>query len=84
MTYRVRFLRTALRELSRLAPRARSRIGEKAYSLGDNPRQRGAKKLMGREEYSLRVGDYRILYTIDDRNGVVEIRAVRHRREAYR
>ena len=84
MTYRVRILRSAGRELSRLSPRVRDRIGERVYSLGDNPRQRGAKKLTGREEYSLRVGDYRILYTIDDRDSEVAIRAIRHRREAYR
>ena len=84
MTYQVRFSRSARRELSRLSSTERARIGEKAYSLGDHPRQRGAKKLTGREEYSLRVGDYRILYIIDDRDSVVAIRAVWHRREAYR
>ena len=77
-------MRSARRELSRLTSRERARIGGKAYSLGDNPRQRGAKKLTGLEEYSLRVGDYRILYTIDDRDSEVAIRAIRHRREAYR
>ena len=40
--------------------------------------------MKGREEYSVRVGVYRILFTIDDWHGVVEIRAIRHRREAYR
>ena len=43
------------------------------------------QKLRGRaEEYRLRVGDYRVLYVVDDATQVVEVIAIRHRREAYR
>ncbi|TLY24515.1 MAG: hypothetical protein E6K63_14850 [Nitrospirae bacterium] len=42
------------------------------------------KKLSNREEYRLRVGQYRILYTIDDEEKVIEIVAIGHRREVYR
>lgn len=60
------------------------RISRKILLLEDNPRPRGAKKLSGREEYRLRAGDYRVLYTIDDKWHMVTVFAVGHRREVYR
>ncbi len=60
-----------------------TRITSKIISLEDNPRPRGAKKLSGREEYRLRVGEYRVLYTIDDKGRIVTVFAVGHRREIY-
>ncbi|MEK7282051.1 MAG: type II toxin-antitoxin system RelE/ParE family toxin [Chloroflexota bacterium] len=70
--------------MDKLPPPVHTRISRKILSLENNPRPRGTKKLSGREEYRLRVGDYRVLYTIDDRNTVVIIFAVGHRREVYR
>jgi len=61
-----------------------TRISRGILVLEDNPRPRGTKKLSGREEYRLRVGDYRVLYTIDDKGCVVTVFAVGHRREVYR
>jgi mRNA interferase RelE/StbE len=52
-------------------------------ALEDNPRPAGAKKLHGEDSYRLRVGDYRVLYTIDDQSRVVTVYAVGHRREVY-
>ena len=60
------------------------RIIRRILSLEDNPRPRGTKKLSGREEYRLRVGDYRVLYTVDDEDGAVLVIAVGHRGEVYR
>ncbi|MBN1345940.1 MAG: type II toxin-antitoxin system RelE/ParE family toxin [Phycisphaerae bacterium] len=53
-------------------------------NLETNPRPRGSKRLRGGDEYRLRVGSYRILYTVDDSGQVVEIIAVGHRRDVYR
>jgi len=69
--------------MDRLPAAVHKRISRRILTLEDNPRFRGAKKLSGREEYRLRIGDYRVLYTIDDKNGVVIIFAVGHRREIY-
>jgi len=53
--------------------------------LEQNPRPHGCTKLEGSEdEYRVRVGDYRILYVIDDKAKLVTVARVRHRREAYR
>jgi len=60
------------------------RISRRILLLEDNPRPTGARKLGDRDEYRLRVGDYRILYSIDDKGHIVTVFAVGHRREVYR
>lgn len=84
MRYEVLILKSAEREMDRLPPATHTRISKRILSLEDNPRPRGTKKLSGREEYRLRVGDYRVLYAIDDTDSIVTIFAVGHRREVYR
>lgn len=84
MSYEVHISPSAEKEMDRLSTVIYARLDARISSLEDNPHPRGAKKLSGREEYRLRVGDYRILYVIDNRNHVVTIVSVGHRREAYR
>jgi len=81
--YEVRILRAAEKEMDELPRAVHARISRRILLLEDNPRPRGAKKLSGREEYRLRAGDYRVLYTIDDKGRVVTVFAVGHRREVY-
>ncbi|MDZ4230842.1 MAG: type II toxin-antitoxin system RelE/ParE family toxin [Dehalococcoidales bacterium] len=83
MSYQVNIVPSAEKEMSRLSGVVHNRISQRILSLKDNPRPRGVRKLSGREECRLRVGDYRILYVIDDRNNTVTIIAVGHRREVY-
>lgn len=83
MRYEVHLIRSAEKDLDRLPLTVHNRLRIKILSLEENPRPRGIKKLSGREEYRLRVGDYRILYIIDDRKYIVIIVAVGHRREVY-
>jgi mRNA interferase RelE/StbE len=82
--YEVRVVHVAEKEMDKLPSAIHTRISNKILSLEDNPRPRGVKQLSGREQYRLRVGDYRVLYTVDDKNSVVVIFAVGHRREVYR
>ncbi len=83
MSYQVRILRSAEKEMDRLPVTVHARLSKRILSLEENPHPRGVKKLSGREEYRLRVGDYRILYVIDHGNHTVTIVAVGHRREVY-
>jgi mRNA interferase RelE/StbE len=54
-------------------------------ALEKDPRPVGVKKLAGAEYgYRVRAGDYRILYTIDDKRKIVTVFRIRHRREVYR
>ena len=59
-------------------------LNEKIKSLAEQPRQHKTEKLTGVEGYRLRVGNYRVLYDIDDRNKTITIHRVQHRKEAYR
>jgi mRNA interferase RelE/StbE len=52
--------------------------------LSANPRPPGAVKLAGRDDFRIRVGDYRIVYAIDDEKYLVIVARVAHRREVYR
>ena len=63
----------------------RPRIVDAIQTLATDPRPSACKKLAGREAaYRLRVGDYRIVYTVNDREIIVEIIKIGHRREVYR
>ena len=61
------------------------RLVEKACTLADNPRPPGAVKLVGASGlWRVRVGDYRVVYLVDDQNRTIDVRIVAHRREVYR
>ena len=84
MSYQVVLKRSAEKDLDALQGTLFQRIRRKLIALEDNPRPIGVQKLHGHESYRLRVGDYRILYLIDDSAKRVDIISVAHRREAYR
>ena len=84
MKYRVEIKRSAEKELDALRGHFFDRIRDKILSLEEIPRPFGVQKLHGRDAHRVRVGDYRILYTVDDDAKLVEIASVLHRREAYR
>ncbi len=82
--YTIRVKRSAEKELDRLSARTFERIAQAILRLEHDPRPPGSQKLRGAQEYRFRVGKYRILYAIDDRERVVEVIAVGHRRDVYR
>lgn len=62
----------------------RQRILERIRHLAEDPRPHGAQKLSGQESYRVRQGRYRIVYTIADRELVVQVIKVSHRKDVYR
>ena len=53
--------------------------------LATNPRPAGCRKLEGAEDlWRIRIGDYRVIYSVDDARRIVDVSAVRHRSDAYR
>ncbi len=85
MPYRVTLKRVADRDLDRLTRETASQVAQTLRALAIDPRPPGTVKLRGsRNHYRLRVGDYRILYEVDDAARTVTIARVRHRREVYR
>jgi mRNA interferase RelE/StbE len=85
LSYQVLIERRALKELSKLPPTIIGRINAAMDGLRSQPRPHNAKKLAGsRDQWRVRVGDYRVLYEINDRIREVHVFAVGHRREIYR
>lgn len=84
MTYQVIISRRAAKNLSKLGQYDRNSVEKILIALSINPRPRNAKKLVNSERYRVRVGDYRILYTIDDGVLIINVVDVVHRRNAYR
>jgi len=83
--YEILFARSARKELESLAVRTAARILSRIEALAAQPRPRGIRKLEGEENlWRLRVGNYRVIYSILDRQRLVDIIAVRHRKDAYR
>jgi mRNA interferase RelE/StbE len=82
--YKVSFSRAARKELEALPSSLVNRIFPKIEALASNPRPNGVKKLEGEDNmWRIRIGDYRILYTISDSKKEVDIAAVVHRGKAY-
>ena len=85
MPYVVRLKPRAERDLDRLPIQVARRIWQRLLALEANPRPPGCVKLVGEEDaYRIRVGDYRVVYLIDDRGPLVEIVRIAHRLEVYR
>lgn len=84
MSYRLIIEHKAKKEASKIPYNFRSKIDKAILSLGENPRPYGSKKLTDKEGYRIRVGDYRILYTIDDKAKVVVIYRIKIRGEVYK
>jgi mRNA interferase RelE/StbE len=68
----------------RLSASLFDRIAEAVLRLETDPRPNGSRKLRGTDGYRIRVGTYRVLYTVNDDTRIVEVIAVGHRRDVYR
>jgi len=84
MRYSLHILRRAQKELAGLPPRDYERACDAIRALADEPRPHGCSKLIGREGWRIRTGDYRVVYEIDDEEQSVTIVHVGHRRDVYR
>jgi mRNA interferase RelE/StbE len=82
--YTITFARSARKELERFDGHVINRICPKIEALAKGPRPIGCHKLEGEKNlWRIRVGDCRVIYTIDDGEQRVDIVAVRHRSKAY-
>lgn len=83
--YTLTFARSARKELHALDRPVALRILRRIESLAQNPRPDGVVKIEGATDlWRIRIGDWRVIYRTADRQRLVDIVAVRHRREAYR
>jgi len=82
--YEVRLHPEAVRAFRRLRGPVRDRIEAAIDGLAADPRPPRATKLAGRDDFRIRVGDYRIVYAVDDAERLVLVARIAHRREVYR
>jgi len=82
--YKLRISDKAEKELDKFNYEMYDRIYHKIKSLELNPRPFGVIKLRDSDGYRIRVGNYRILYEIDDNEKTIDIYEVLHRKEAYK
>jgi mRNA interferase RelE/StbE len=83
--YQITFRKKAGKELLRLSSQIVKKAAKSIDSLSKNPRPKGSKKLKVSDEnmWRIRIGDYRVLYTIDDQVKIIDIRKVGHRKDIY-
>lgn len=83
MAYQITIRKRAVKILEDIGEPYYSKIKKAIYSLADNPRPQGFKKLKGRNGYRIRIGDYRIIYEIFDDKLIIDIIALGHRKDIY-
>ena len=84
MAYIVEITSKARKQFNGLPHVAKPQVAEAINVLADDPRPPQSIKLEDIPGYRLRVGDYRVLYTIDDKAKLVTVYRVQHRRDVYR
>jgi mRNA interferase RelE/StbE len=84
MIYRIEFAKPAAKQLKALSPQEQQRIKSKIDALESIPRPDGVVKLSGEDDlYRIRVGDYRIIYSIQDYQLLILVLKIGHRRDVY-
>ena len=84
-SYEIEITRTAEKQLRRLSRADQLRLAKSMIALVDEPLPRGSRKLTGYDDvYRIRVGHYRILYSVSRERLVILVLKIGHRREIYR
>jgi mRNA interferase RelE/StbE len=83
VTYRVEILRRAVKSLKKLPTPEYERVRDAVRSLGEEPRPAGCRKLIGRDGWRIRVGQYRVVYEIEDVIRIVTVLDLGHRKDIY-
>lgn len=82
--YAVEIESSAAKSLMSINRADQTRIARRIKALGEEPRPAGAQKLGGGSGWRIRVGDYRVVYLIEDTIRVVTVTRVAHRRSVHR
>jgi len=82
--YEVTIRKSAIKQLSKLPAKEALWLSKELSKLADNPRPEGCKKLKGyKNQYRIRVGNYRAIYKVDDQILVVEVTKIGDRKDIY-
>lgn len=83
MTYQIEYTNSAAKELQKLDRSVIRPIVTAIAGLAQDPRPHGAIKMTGADSFRIRVGQYRVVYLIDDTVITVTVIKVAHRRDVY-
>ncbi len=85
MTYKIEFAKQAAKQFKALPRQEQQRLKTKIDNLETDPRPSGVVKLSGEKNlYRIRVGNYRIIYSIQDSRLLILIVKIGHRKDVYR
>ena len=82
--HEINIIPSARKDLDGLDKKVFTQIKNRIISLASNPRPSGSLKLTAEEGYRIRSGNHRILYRIDDKDKMIYIYRIKHRKESYR
>jgi mRNA interferase RelE/StbE len=82
--YKITIKKSAAKELEDIPGKDLRKVVRRIQSLANNPRPQGSQKLSGQNRLRIRQGDYRIVYFVNDKDCIVDIFKIGHRREIYR
>ena len=82
MKYDLKIQKNAQKSLSKISEPFQTKIINKIYALANDPYY-NAKKLTGREAYRIRIGNYRVIYEINNNELVVLVVSIGHRKDIY-
>lgn len=83
MSYSLFIERSAQKELGKIAKPDRKKIAATIKDLESNPHPAGSKKLSGREAWRMRIGNYRVIYEINENNLIILVIKIGHRQGVY-
>ena len=82
--YKILWKKSAIKELKKLPSQHSTRIYNSISELSTNPRPENSKNMISlSKHYRLRIGDYRVVYSIEDKILIIEIIRIAHRKDVY-
>ena len=86
MIYKITVKKSAAKEIENLPIKIVPKIARCILGLAENPRPKNSKKLKASSSnlWRIRIGDYRVVYTIDDKIEIVDVQKVGHRKDIYK
>jgi mRNA interferase RelE/StbE len=82
--YKISLRKSAVKELGDIPKKDLQKVTKKIQILATNPRPQGSQKLSQKEQYRIRQGNYRIVYSVQDKELTIYIVKIGHRKEIYR
>jgi len=84
MKYEIKLKSSIKKQLKRIDKKQAERILVKIYLLAENPYPNGVEKLTGQKAFRIRIGDYRVIYEVHNKQLLVQVIRAQHRKDVYK